>query len=175
MNNQHINYFIIYESEVIIMATNILFLVLVLIGIIISVEVVYLLYKIGTRFIKLTESKIDYWNSEKQKNNATYNHEIQTEKMMDYAKRMELTDQLLDLITYVVTVEIESTYQQLMAMGKHYDIANLDNDVKRISQTVLQACYSAIDINYTLLSTQYISAYIPRVIIQTILKTYRNV
>lgn len=157
------------------MATNILLLILVLIGIVICLEVAYLLYKIGTKFIKLTDSKINYWNSEKQKNEMIYNKEKQNDQMTDYAKRMELTDQLLDLITYVATVEIESTYQHLMAMGKHYNIVNLNDDVDRISKTVLQACYDAININYTLLSTDYVSAYIPRVVIQTILKTYRNV
>ena len=108
--------------------------------------------------IGLTISLIAYFNqrtryfeSEITFKNVELKNSIENNSINSYDEKMRLTNDLLDLIAYIVTVEINSTYQQLIALHTKYKIENLDNDVNRISTIVFNACRPAIERNNTLL------------------------
>ena len=99
------------------------------------------------------------------KSNSYYienNKKMQTNvATLSMQERIDLTNSLLDLITFMITNEVASRFKSHNALNTPYNISDLDNDAKTISTFVFESIKSSIftDANLTL-TESYLSDYI---------------
>lgn len=86
--------------------------------------------------------------------------------------RIDLTNSILDLITFMITNEIMSYMKTFMALNIKYEVSNLDDDIKKISQTVFHGINPSLFADPNLILTpEYLMSYITKKTTNVFLET----
>lgn len=85
-------------------------------------------------------------------------------------ERIELTNSILDLISFMVNNEIVSDFKTYVALNTSYDISKLDDDVTTISQRVFDGINKTLFKDPNLILTEtYLMEFITKKTINTLL------
>ena len=94
---------------------------------------------------------------------------------MSMPDRIEFTNSILDLISFMVNNEIMSYMKTYISLNNTYDISNLDNDVRKISTLVFDGINKSLFKDPNLILTEnYLMEYITKKTISTLLDVVQN-
>lgn len=146
------------------------------IALLIYFMLVYIIIKIYYYINQLVRTKIEE-RSEKIKNMKMANKRIENSNgvTLSMPERIELTNSILDLMTFMITNEIMSYMKSFLSLNVKYEVSNLDTDIKKISETVFHGINPTLFTDPNLiLTSEYLMSYITKKTTNIFLETVMN-
>lgn len=90
-------------------------------------------------------------------------------------ERIDVTNSVLDLITFMINNEIASVFKQYISLNELYNISNIDKDAKTIAENVHNGIDSKLftDPN-VMLTSEYLMTYITKKTIDLLIVVAQN-
>ena len=130
--------------------------------------VIYIIKLLGNiRSYIVNKSNSFYLNNQKIKSNGS--------ATLSMPERVELTNSVLDLVTFMINNEITSVFKQYITLNDLYNMTNMDKDIEYVASNVANGLQQEVFTDPNLILTkEYLMRYISKKTIDLFIVVAQN-